>query len=59
MMEKVVIGRAELYCGDCLEILPMLPTVVAVDHKLFEGRLGWSSVLEMVKKAFLRIRRID
>ena len=29
-MEKVVIGLAELYCGDCLEILPTLPSVAAV-----------------------------
>jgi site-specific DNA-methyltransferase (adenine-specific) len=30
MTEKVVIGNAELYCGDCLEILPTLPKVDAV-----------------------------
>lgn len=29
-MEKIVIGLAELYCGDCLEILESLPTVAAV-----------------------------
>lgn len=28
--EKVTIGNAELYCGDCLEILPTLPKVDAV-----------------------------
>ena len=28
--EKVVIGDATLYCGDCLEILPTLPKVDAV-----------------------------
>lgn len=30
MTEKVVIGNAELYCGDCLEILPTLGGVDAV-----------------------------
>lgn len=30
MAQKVVIGDAELYCGDCLEILPTLPKVDAV-----------------------------
>jgi site-specific DNA-methyltransferase (adenine-specific) len=30
MAEKVVIGDAELYCGDCLEILPTLGKVDAV-----------------------------
>ena len=30
MIEKVVIGNATLYCGDCLEILPTLPKVDAV-----------------------------
>jgi site-specific DNA-methyltransferase (adenine-specific) len=30
MAEKVVIGNAELYLGDCLEILPTLPKVDAV-----------------------------
>ena len=29
-MEKVQIGDATLYCGDCLEILPTLPKVDAV-----------------------------
>lgn len=29
-MEKVVIGNAELYCGDCLEVLSVLPKVDAV-----------------------------
>lgn len=29
-MEKVIIGNAELYCGDCLEILPTLGKVDAV-----------------------------
>jgi site-specific DNA-methyltransferase (adenine-specific)/modification methylase len=29
-VERVVIGNAELYCGDCLEILPTLPKVDAV-----------------------------
>ncbi len=29
-MEKVIIGNAELYHGDCLEILPTLPKVDAV-----------------------------
>lgn len=24
-MEKVIIGNAELWCGDCLEVLPQLP----------------------------------
>jgi len=28
--EKVIIGNAELYCGDCMEILPMLGKVDAV-----------------------------
>ena len=28
--EKVIIGNAELYCGDCIEILPTLPKVDAV-----------------------------
>lgn len=28
--EKVTIGNATLYCGDCLEILPTLPSVDAV-----------------------------
>lgn len=28
--EKVIIGNAELYCGDCMEILPTLPKVDAV-----------------------------
>jgi site-specific DNA-methyltransferase (adenine-specific) len=30
MVDKVIIGNAELYCGDCLEILPTLPKVDAV-----------------------------
>lgn len=30
MSEKVVIGDATLYCGDCLDILPTLPKVDAV-----------------------------
>lgn len=30
MIEKVEIGNAVLYCGDCLEILPTLPKVDAV-----------------------------
>ena len=30
MVDKVTIGNAELYCGDCLEILPTLPKVDAV-----------------------------
>jgi len=30
VIEKVVIGNATLYCGDCLEILPTLPKVDAV-----------------------------
>jgi hypothetical protein len=30
MPDKVIIGNAELYCGDCLEILPTLPKVDAV-----------------------------
>lgn len=30
MFEKVIIGNAELYRGDCLEILPLLPKVDAV-----------------------------
>lgn len=30
MIEPVVIGNATLYCGDCLEILPMLGKVDAV-----------------------------
>lgn len=25
-IEKVIIGNAELYCGDCMEILPTLPS---------------------------------
>lgn len=29
-IEKVVIGNAELYCGDCIEVLPSLPKVGAV-----------------------------
>lgn len=29
-MEKVVIGNATLYCGDCLDILPTLGKVDAV-----------------------------
>ena len=28
--EKVIIGNAELYCGDCMEVLPTLPKVDAV-----------------------------
>jgi site-specific DNA-methyltransferase (adenine-specific) len=49
-VERVVIGNAELYCGDCLEILPTLPKVDAVvtdppygiGHKplLGQGRTG-------------------
>lgn len=30
MVEKVVIGNAELYCGDCLDVLQMLDAVDAV-----------------------------
>ena len=30
MSEKVIIGNATLYCGDCLEILPTLNKVDAV-----------------------------
>ena len=30
MAEKVVIGNAELWHGDCLEILPQLPRLGAV-----------------------------
>ena len=30
MVNKVVIGNAELYCGDCRDILPTLGTVDAV-----------------------------
>jgi 23S rRNA G2445 N2-methylase RlmL len=26
MLEKVIIGNAELWLGDCREVLPMLPT---------------------------------
>ena len=29
-MQKVVIGNATLYLGDCLEVLPTLPKVDAV-----------------------------
>lgn len=28
--EKVIIGNAELYCGDCMEVLPTLGKVDAV-----------------------------
>lgn len=28
--EKVVIGNAELYCGDCIDVMPLLPKVDAV-----------------------------
>lgn len=28
--EKVIIGNAELYCGDCMEVMPTLPKVDAV-----------------------------
>ena len=28
--EKVIIGNAELYCGDCIEVLPTLGKVDAV-----------------------------
>ncbi len=30
MIEKVVIGDAELYCADCMDVLPTLPKVDAV-----------------------------
>ncbi len=30
MAEKVIIGNATLYCGDCMDILPTLPKVDAV-----------------------------
>jgi site-specific DNA-methyltransferase (adenine-specific) len=33
MVDKVIIGNAELYCGDCLEILPTLPS--ASVHMVF------------------------
>ena len=32
---------------------------LAVDGKLLQGRFGWSSILKMIRKAFLRIRRTD
>ena len=31
---------------------------VAVDGKLLPGRIGWAKVLELVRKAFMRIRVI-
>ena len=30
MAEKVVIGNAELWLGDCREVLPLLPPTVAI-----------------------------
>lgn len=39
-MKKVVIGNAELYLGDCLEILPTLPKVDAVVTDLAAGAAG-------------------
>jgi len=38
MAKKVVIGNAELWLGDCLEILPTLPKVDAVDDALRRGK---------------------
>ena len=51
MAKKVVIGNAELWLGDCLEILPTLPKVDAVitDPPYGTGwvRGGGSVVIEM------------
>lgn len=32
---------------------------VAVDGKLLPGRMGWAKILEMVRKAFLRVIRVS
>lgn len=29
---------------------------VSVDGKLLPGRMGWAKILEMVRKAFVRVR---
>ena len=67
---KVVIGNAELYLGDCLEILPTLPKVDAVitDPHLGSGSCGVACMnlgrkfigIEIEKKYFdIACERID
>jgi site-specific DNA-methyltransferase (adenine-specific) len=40
-MEQVTIGNATLYCGDCMELLPEIPTnsvdTIVVDPPFFQG----------------------
>lgn len=58
MIEKVVIGNAELYCGDCMEILPTLGKVDAVVTDPPYG-IGWKPRVNHTEQPWVDVIDFD